>query len=555
MAAGARLKASGCSFAIIESGREVAARDRNDPEGILRGIGGAGLYSDGKFSFFPSASGLWSLGDSKSLDAAYEWLRSCLAASDAIIPNAPQPPHDPHAGKNRKTGLKTYPSVFISLDDRIRLIESLAQATGGAVRTASRAISVRQSPQGFVVFVASSSGIHGIAASTVIFAGGRFGALDLERLFLEMPTVFRRFEVGMRVEQPADAFIFAEHASTDVKYIVGKDDYSEWRTFCTVRGGEVTETKWDNLVSMSGRADGPNTGLSNFGLNLRFLRPPAAPLLTELQSIIAGDQASFEASANDFLSGRKRLLGDNLDDLFRSKLTDMLSADDIEVAKLRGPCIEGIGYYPDIGDTLKVNSQPMWVAGDATGVFRGLTAALLSGHFAASRVVEHLATRAFVPAFVKQSPGARMTSVFTAQSKQYFYCRDAVCEYVFQQGALPVNPFRVFEYFLGDRVKRDLVRRGNNHLIEMCDELWVFGPVSDGVLFEIVSARRLRKPIRYFGIATYAGQIRQIPPVEVRFEPEVHAAKITRAQLLALLTDTLATDESAAAVQLLLELL
>ena len=47
--------------------------------------------------------------------------------------------------------------------------------------------------------------------------------------------------------------------------------------------------------------------------------------------------------------------------------------------------------------------------------------------------------------------------VFTAQSKVYFYCRDAVCEFVFQNNAVPVNPFRVFEYFLGDRVDRDLV--------------------------------------------------------------------------------------------------
>ena len=46
--------------------------------------------------------------------------------------------------------------------------------------------------------------------------------------------------------------------------------------------------------------------------------------------------------------------------------------------------------------------------------------------------------------------------VYTAQSKQFFYCRDAVCQFVFENNAIPLNPFRVFDYFLNDRVDRDL---------------------------------------------------------------------------------------------------
>src|SRR5580704_15510026 len=72
-------------------------------------------------------------------------------------------------------------------------------------------------------------------------------------------------------------------------------------------------------------------------------------------------------------------------------------------------------------------------------------------------------------------PTGHRSVVFTAQSKREFYCRDAVCEYVFRQGRIPLNPFRVFGYFLGDRVDRDVVRAGNNNLIRISDELWVFG--------------------------------------------------------------------------------
>ena len=71
----------------------------------------------------------------------------------------------------------------------------------------------------------------------------------------------------------------------------------------------------------------------------------------------------------------------------------------------------------------------------------------------------------------------RMRVVFTAQSKQFFYCRDAVCASFLEVDCLPLNPFRVFSYFLDDRVDRDKTRQGNNTLIRLADEVWVFGTV------------------------------------------------------------------------------
>ena len=124
--------------------------------------------------------------------------------------------------------------------------------------------------------------------------------------------------------------------------------------------------------------------------------------------------------------------------------------------------------------------------------------------------------------------------VFTAQSKAYFYCRDAVCEYVFSHNAIPVNPFRVFEYFLGDRVDRNLVRTGNNNLIRIVDELWVFGEtIANGVLFEVRFAKDLGKPIRYFTIDTIAKNIRPISPLKLKFEREVLSVSKSKEDLIA----------------------
>ena len=133
---------------------------------------------------------------------------------------------------------------------------------------------------------------------------------------------------------------------------------------------------------------------------------------------------------------------------------------------------------------------------------------------------------------IKTSDTQEMKMVFTAQSKQFFYCRDVVCEYVLKRGFLPINPFRVFDYFLGDRVDRNIVRRGNNQLIKTCDELWVFGSIADGVLFEIFSAINQNKPVKFFTIGSEIKEIREISVDEITFEPQVHAAQIKKKDII-----------------------
>jgi hypothetical protein len=129
--------------------------------------------------------------------------------------------------------------------------------------------------------------------------------------------------------------------------------------------------------------------------------------------------------------------------------------------------------------------------------------------------------------------------VFTAQSKAFFYCRDAVCEFVFNRHCVPLNPFRVFEYFLGDRVDRDAVRQANNNLLRIADEIWVFGHlIADGVLFEIRYAQQLNKPLRFFTIANRAAKIREISVHQLKFEPELHGRlRITKEKLFAQLSE------------------
>lgn len=94
-----------------------------------------------------------------------------------------------------------------------------------------------------------------------------------------------------------------------------------------------------------------------------------------------------------------------------------------------------------------------------------------------------------------------MKLVYTAFSKHNFYFRLFISKFVYKKGYIPLNPFLISDYYLLDTVPRDTIRQTNNTLVKRCDEIWVFGQISDGVLREINIAKKLKKPIKYFDIS------------------------------------------------------
>jgi len=541
LTAAAYLAGQGHNFLIVEQGVATDDRRHDVPEHLGQGVGGAGLYSDGKFSFFPSASELWRLADTSTLRTSYERTSDILAGIDITAP--PFPDTLGGTGENASAIEKQYPSIYASLACRKKLIHTLSEQIGPRLGTGIRLLTLRSYEDHLQAYVWSHGVIEDFKVRAVIWCGGRFGPINLAAALPELPRVFRRFEIGVRIEQPIDAFFLADYSATDIKLIQPVAQMSaEWRTFCTCRNGEVVRVA-GSPNALSGRADGAVSGRVNIGLNLRFKSLPESPqIIDEIDRILLGNAPEFHIPLNEYLDGNQSVLGEQLDDLFRVRLREIIPDTSNAKTLIHGPSIEGVGFYPDLNANLKVNSLPIWVAGDSTGIFRGLTAALVSGYYAATKAVEYWAGTRSLPSFVKVSPSRSMDKVFTAQSKAYFYCRDAICEFCLQKGVLPVNPFRIFDYFLGDRVPRDIVRRGNNQLVVDSDELWVFGPISDGVLYEILRARRNNKPVRFFSIATRADEIMPLAITELTFEPEIHSRQITRETLLALVNDNIAIE-------------
>lgn len=110
--------------------------------------------------------------------------------------------------------------------------------------------------------------------------------------------------------------------------------------------------------------------------------------------------------------------------------------------------------------------------------------------------------------------------VYTALSKKKYYFHNHVTKFVLENEKVPISPFGNFDYFLTDIQNREDIQRANNVLIKISDELWVFGPISDGVLAEIKLAKKQDIPVKYFKIIN-SKEIEEVSKEEIGFEEDL----------------------------------
>lgn len=415
LAAAAKLEDSGLCFAILDSGKTASKRDRYDATDATSGNGGAGLFSDGKFSFFPSATELWTLEDQNALKEAYTWTCNRLGAAGLDTPPFPDSPKQyaykgPDALKELDFVLKAYPSDYLSLEARMDLIDDMVGCIRGQIFNECHVDDVEYDAEAdnFTLKVRDVSknknrAFSELYARRVIITTGRFGPLGNGLMNLTEHSNFRRLEVGFRIEQTSDRAFFRDMKQLDPKLRFQETGTGmEWRTFCVCRQGETVLTETKGLWTVFGRSDCPPTGRSNSGFNTLILDENTAKHLTlpVIKAMMKPD-SHFELPMTGLLQEDESVTG-KFDKVYgrelRLAMTKGLSRlakkfPDLgtdENAKLIGPTLEGVGWYPKVSGRLKLLDVPAYVSGDACGLFRGIVAAMISGHYSAAALMEEM---------------------------------------------------------------------------------------------------------------------------------------------------------------------
>lgn len=72
------------------------------------------------------------------------------------------------------------------------------------------------------------------------------------------------------------------------------------------------------------------------------------------------------------------------------------------------------------------------------------------------------------------------------------------CRHVVDQGHTPLAPHLLFPQFMEENTERERAIQMGLEVLEMCDEVWVLAPCSNGMRREINHAMKLGKKIRVF---------------------------------------------------------
>jgi hypothetical protein len=108
--------------------------------------------------------------------------------------------------------------------------------------------------------------------------------------------------------------------------------------------------------------------------------------------------------------------------------------------------------------------------------------------------------------------------VYCALSNRNFYWRQHITKFVLDEGAVPICPFMLFDYYLLHTVPKETVREAFNNLIVRSDEMWVFGTMSLGVKVQVGIAKRLKKPLRFYDITDLPYRVVSVPEAMAREE-------------------------------------
>jgi len=108
--------------------------------------------------------------------------------------------------------------------------------------------------------------------------------------------------------------------------------------------------------------------------------------------------------------------------------------------------------------------------------------------------------------------------IYVALSNRNFFWRQHITKFVLDEGAVPICPQMLFDYYLLHTVPKEVVREAFNNLIVRSDQMWVFGATSLGVKVQLGIAKRLRKPVRYYDISDMPYRLVSIPESRVREE-------------------------------------
>ena len=364
-----KLKLMGKRVVVLERGKDIFYRKRYLPYDVANGIGGAGLYSDGKLSLYPSATNLWHLDDKALRDAYFEF-KEFIGDFSVDIGDFPEIQDETENAERFR--IKRYKSLQLSLEQRMGIIYRMAMAIGTeSLLTEVECAKIKKIDSRYEIEINQKGQRSTLITESVVMAGGKHCFSFLRDLTsgIVIKNTFKKTEVGLRIECNNDSFDYYSDEQKDVKLISHPDSARGIRTFCCCRDGVVLQSESYGFIGYNGSSgEQPATGRTNIGILVQAEGHEANKLRDEIKK--CGHLKGDSTSLTEFIQGNHILLGETVDEAIRLFVKEALPSLSSAEGTVFFPAIEKMGCYPCLSDTLQVENENIWVCGDATGLFR-----------------------------------------------------------------------------------------------------------------------------------------------------------------------------------------
>ncbi|MFZ1983561.1 MAG: FAD-binding protein [Desulfatitalea sp.] len=236
---------------------------RCKPCNILCGIGGAGLFSDGKLNYIHKL-GKTDLTQFMSLAAAQELIAETEGIFNRFGMDGPVYPTDMEAARAIRKSAKRYGIDLLIIKQKHLGSDRLPDHIAGMAEYLRQRGVVIHSSEDVRELIVDKGRVKGVVtnrksyqAPYVILAPGRAGADWMGRLatHLDLGLRQRGIEVGVRVEVHNDILQDLCGIIYDPTFFIQTVKYDDQtRTFCTNQGGYVAQESYNSFVCVNGHA-------------------------------------------------------------------------------------------------------------------------------------------------------------------------------------------------------------------------------------------------------------------------------------------------------------
>jgi hypothetical protein len=401
-----------------------------DPCNILSGIGGAGLYSDGKLNFIPRL-GKTDLTQFMPLSEAQALIDETEAVFTRFNMDGPVYPTDMDAARQirkearrfgidlmlirqKHLGSDNLPGYIAAMADHIR-------AKGLAVKVNETVTDILEQ-DGQVTGVVTDKATY--TAPHVILAPGRVGANWMSTVAQKhgINLSQRGIEVGVRVEVHNDIMDDLCNIIYDPTFFIQTHTYDDQtRTFCTNQGGFISLENYRDFVCVNGHAySGKKSENTNFAfLSKVILTEPVTDnqsygeSIGRLATIIGGGKPILQRFG-DLKRGRRSTWHRIRKGYIEPTMTHVVCGDIamalperilsniIEGLEILNQVVPGVSndetllYAPEIkffatqvetSDHLETKINGLYVAGDGPGVAGNIVSAAATGLIPAKHII------------------------------------------------------------------------------------------------------------------------------------------------------------------------